>query len=148
VLLSAALAAGILLSLSACQMPLPREQDLIGTWRHHGTAAAVVLSDDRSCHVTNLPAGAILRDSVDDGGPLAGPLIDSRCTWKLGDDSDDLRGSRGDPIVTLYFARNSTAPASGLTMFLSGTGRSKTLFWVLGDPDSDRRYELTASASS
>jgi hypothetical protein len=134
----------MVLSLSACQTPIPKEQALIGKWQHPADKSAVVLSENGVCRVIDLPSGAILHDAVDSGEPLAGPLINSSCTWKLGDDSDTLRGSRGNPIVTIYFPRSSPAPASGLTMFLSGAGKSKKLGWNLGDPDSDRFYELNA----
>jgi hypothetical protein len=138
------LAVALLLTLSSCApqaAPVPTDSDLVGSWTHaNGSRPSVLtLSADHTFAATGIPKG-LLTQLVSPKGALVGPTVDVSGTWTIGDGNGKKRNPSGVPYVSLTLANVSYA--TGLYLYVSGTGGTTMLSDPYGDPDGGDKYSF------
>jgi hypothetical protein len=120
------------------QTPIPKRQELVGTWHHKADGAIIVLKSNGSAILENVPKNALLtKTEVPNGVPM-----DLTGTWAMGGDEGGKR-ENGQPLFTIDLHNNADTPVYSISPLISGTGSSLSFSWGLGDPDSDKFYVFT-----
>ena len=135
--------AALAVTLVACSIaaqPIPSRQSLVGSWMH-GSGATLLLSSDGKAKVSSIPEQAINDPTIARGERPGGKLITTSGTWTQGGSIYPHRDSAGFPVIYLILPSVGSA---GFTWILEthGTGKSRSLVAVLGDPDNNNAYAL------